>query len=67
MMKQTVDARDWDPKIRTAIENLIAVGGGRLLLSNKDEAVVMSRDLWNLIEPHLPSLADILEEGRRDE
>jgi hypothetical protein len=67
MMKQTVDARDWDPTIRAAIENLIAVGGGRLLLSNKDEAVVMSRDLWNLIEPHLPSLADILEEGRRDE
>lgn len=67
MMKRTVDARDWDPKIRTAIENLIAVGGGLLLLSNKDEAVVMSKDLWNLIEPHLPSLTDILEEGRRDE
>jgi len=66
-MKQTVDASGWDPEVRTAIENLIAVGGGRLLLGNNNEAVVMSSGLWSLIEPHLPSLIDILEEGRRDE
>lgn len=66
-MKQIVDARDWDREVRATIENLAASGGGRLRLGNNNEVVVMSSSLWNLIEPRLPSLSEVLDEVRRDE
>jgi hypothetical protein len=58
---KTIDGQNWDQDIQRTLTNAAATGGAKIVLNDGREVVVISRDLWALVERDLPSLSDALQ------